>query len=71
MVYFIILCSLQLCRDKFSFRFVREKNDCSRRSDKGLRGILERLVNIPAKMLRLQTVAAVGRLYKLLKLGAC
>jgi len=28
-------------------------------------------VNISAKMLRLQTVAAAGHLYKLLKLGAC
>lgn len=38
--------------------------------DKGLRVILKRLVNIPAKMLRLPTVVAVGRLYKLLKLRA-
>ena len=50
MTYFTTLCSLQLCRHKFSFRFVR-KTSGSSCSDKGLRGILERLVNIPAKML--------------------
>lgn len=39
-------------------------------SDNGLGGILEKLVNIPPKMLWIQTTAVVWRLYKLLKVGA-
>lgn len=50
MICFIIMCSVQLCRDTFSFRFVR-KNQWHRRRDKGLKRILERRVNIPSKML--------------------